>query len=196
MLNIGVLISGGGSNLQAIIDDCESKKINGNIKVVISNREDAFGLERAKKHNIRSVFEKDEDEVIKILKEENIDLVVLAGYLKIISPKFVSEFENKIMNIHPALIPSFCGDGFYVEKVHQAVIDYGAKVSGATVHFVNEKADAGPIIMQDTVKVMDDDDAKTLAKRVLEVEHTILPRCVKLFCEGKISVEGRRVRIK
>ena len=156
MLNIGVLISGGGSNLQAIIDDCESKKINGNIKVVISNREDAFGLERAKKHNIRSVFEKDEDEVIKILKEENIDLVVLAGYLKIISPKFVSEFENKIMNIHPALIPSFCGDGFYGEKVHQAVIDYGAKVSGATVHFVNEKADAGPIIMQDTVKVMDD----------------------------------------
>ena len=196
MLNIGVLISGGGSNLQAIIDDCESKKINGNIKVVISNREDAFGLERAKKHNIRSVFEKDEDEVIKILKEENIDLVVLAGYLKIISPKFVSEFENKIMNIHPALIPSFCGDGFYGEKVHQAVIDYGAKVSGATVHFVNEKADAGPIIMQDTVKVMDDDDAKTLAKRVLEVEHTILPRCVKLFCEGQISVEGRRVRIK
>ena len=196
MLNIGVLISGGGSNLQAIIDDCESKKINGNIKVVISNREDAFGLERAKKHNIRSVFEKDEDEVIKILKEENIDLVVLAGYLKIISPKFVSEFENKIMNIHPALIPSFCGDGLYGEKVHQAVIDYGAKVSGATVHFVNEKADAGPIIMQDTVKVMDDDDAKTLAKRVLEVEHTILPRCVKLFCEGKISVEGRRVRIK
>ena len=196
MLNIGVLISGGGSNLQAIIDDCESKKINGNIKVVISNREDAFGLERAKKHNIRSVFEKDEDEVIKILKEENIDLVVLVGYLKIISPKFVSEFENKIMNIHPALIPSFCGDGFYGEKVHQAVIDYGAKVSGATVHFVNEKADAGPIIMQDTVKVMDDDDAKTLAKRVLEVEHTILPRCVKLFCEGKISVEGRRVRIK
>lgn len=196
MLNIGVLISGGGSNLQAIIDDCESKKINGNIKVVISNREDAFGLERAKKHNIRSVLEKDEDEVIKILKEENIDLVVLAGYLKIISPKFVSEFENKIMNIHPALIPSFCGDGFYGEKVHQAVIDYGAKVSGATVHFVNEKADAGPIIMQDTVKVMDDDDAKTLAKRVLEVEHTILPRCVKLFCEGKISVEGRKVRIK
>ena len=196
MLNIGVLISGGGSNLQAIIDDCESKKINGNIKVVISNREDAFGLERAKKHNIRSVFEKDEDEVIKILTEENIDLVVLAGYLKIISPKFVSEFENKIMNIHPALIPSFCGDGFYGEKVHQAVIDYGAKVSGATVHFVNEKADAGPIIMQDTVKVMDDDDAKTLAKRVLEVEHTILPRCVKLFCEGKISVEGRKVRIK
>ena len=173
MLNIGVLVSGGGSNLQAIIDDCEKGKIKGNIKVVISN----------------------EDEVIKILKEENVDLVVLAGYLKIISPKFVSEFENKMMNIHPSLIPSFCGDGFYGEKVHQAVIDYGAKVSGATVHFVNEEADAGPIIMQDTVKVMDDDDAKKKKKRVLEVEHTILPRCVKLFCEGKISVEGRKVKV-
>ena len=195
MLNIGVLISGGGSNLQAIIDDCEKGEINGNIKVVISNKEDAFGLERAKKHNIRAVCEKDEDKVIKILKEENIDLVVLAGYLKIISPKFVSEFENKIMNIHPSLIPSFCGDGFYGERVHQAVIDYGAKVSGATVHFVNEEADAGPIIMQDPVKVMIDDDAKTLAKRVLEVEHTILPKCVKLFCAGKISVEGRKVRV-
>lgn len=195
MLNIGVLISGGGSNLQAIIDDCEKGEINGNIKVVISNKEDAFGLERAKKHNIRAVCEKDEDKVIKILKEENIDLVVLAGYLKIISPKFVSEFENKIMNIHPSLIPSFCGDGFYGERVHQAVIDYGSKVSGATVHFVNEEADAGPIIMQDTVKVMIDDDAKTLAKRVLEVEHTILPKCVKLFCAGKISVEGRKVRV-
>ena len=195
MLNIGVLISGGGSNLQAIIDDCEKGEINGNIKVVISNKEDAFGLERAKKHNIRAVCEKDEDKVIKILKEENIDLVVLAGYLKIISPKFVSEFENKIMNIHPSLIPSFCGDGFYGERVHQAVIDYGAKVSGATVHFANEEADAGPIIMQDTVKVMIDDDAKTLAKRVLEVEHTILPKCVKLFCAGKISVEGRKVRV-
>ena len=184
MLNIGVLVSGGGSNLQAIIDDCENGEIKGNIKVVISNKEDAFGLERARKHNIRAVFEKNEDKVIKILKEENVDLVVLAGYLKIISPKFVSEFENKMMNIHPSLIPSFCGDGFY-----------GEKVSGATVHFVNEEADAGPIIMQDTVKVMDDDDAKTLAKRVLEVEHTILPRCVKLFCEGKISVEGRKVKV-
>ena len=203
MLNIGVLVSGGGSNLQAIIDDCENGEIKGNIKVVISNKEDAFGLERARKHNIRAVFEKNEDKVIKILKEENVDLVVLAGYLKIISPKFVSEFENKMtttikhrkLNIHPSLIPSFCGDGFYGEKVHQAVIGYGAKVSGATVHFVNEEADAGPIIMQDTVKVMDNDDAKTLAKRVLEVEHTILPRCVKLFCEGKISVEGRKVKV-
>ena len=154
----------------------------------IISRCQRFDFKRVDEHDIISRLEY-------VLKEENVDLVVLAGYLKIISPKFVSEFENKMMNIHPSLIPSFCGDGFYGEKVHQAVIDYGAKVSGATVHFVNEEADAGPIIMQDTVKVMDDDDAKTLAKRVLEVEHTILPRCVKLFCEGKISVEGRKVKV-
>lgn len=195
MLNIGVLISGGGTNLQSIIDSCERHEINGQIKVVISNRNGAYGLERAKKHNIKAIYENNEEEIIKILKEEKIDLVVLAGYLKIISPKFVDEFENKIINIHPALIPSFCGEGYYGEKVHQAVIDYGAKVSGVTVHFVNDKADAGPIIMQETVKVMDDDDAKSLAKRVLEVEHKILPRCVKLYCDGKISVNNRRVSI-
>ena len=169
--------------------DLEYKnKLNENKHWTVATRKDKEAVEDF-------YLNQNEDKVIKILKEENVDLVVLAGYLKIISPKFVSEFENKIMNIHPALIPSFCGDGFYGEKVHQAVIDYGAKVSGATVHFVNEEADAGPIIMQDTVKVMDDDDAKTLAKRVLEVEHTILPRCVKLFCEGKISVEGRKVKV-
>ena len=195
MLNIGVLISGGGTNLQAVIDGTESGEIKGQVKVVISSKQGAYGLERAKNHNIKAICETDEDKIIEILKENKIDLVVLAGYLKIISPKLVNEFRNKMINIHPSLIPSFCGAGFYGEKVHQAVIDYGAKVSGATVHFVNEEADAGPIIMQDTVKVMDDDDAKTLAKRVLEVEHTILPKCVKLFCEGKISVEGRKVKV-
>ena len=195
MLNIGVLISGGGTNLQAVIDGTESGEIKGQVKVVISSKQGAYGLERAKNHNIKAICETDEDKIIEILKENKIDLVVLAGYLKIISPKLVNEFRNKMINIHPSLIPSFCGAGFYGEKVHQAVIGYGAKVSGATVHFVNEEADAGPIIMQDTVKVMDNDDAKTLAKRVLEVEHTILPRCVKLFCEGKISVEGRKVKV-
>lgn len=195
MLNIAVLVSGGGSNLQSIIDDCEKKEINGQIKVVISNKQNAYGLERAKKHGIKAIFENNEDKIIEILKEENIDLVVLAGYLKIISKNFVDQFENKIMNIHPSLIPSFCGEGYYGEKVHQAVIDYGAKVSGATVHFVNDKADAGPIIMQETVKVMDNDDAKILASRVLEIEHKILPKCVKLFCDGKITVNNRRVNI-
>lgn len=195
MLNIAVLVSGGGSNLQSIIDDCEKKEINGQIKVVISNKQNAYGLERARKHGIKAIFENNEDKIIEILKEENIDLVVLAGYLKIISKNFVDQFENKIMNIHPSLIPSFCGEGYYGEKVHQAVIDYGAKVSGATVHFVNDKADAGPIIMQETVKVMDNDDAKILASRVLEIEHKILPKCVKLFCDGKITVNNRRVNI-
>ena len=195
MLNIGVLVSGGGSNLQAIIDDCENGEIKGNIKVVISNKEDAFGLERARKHNIRAVFEKNEDKVIKILKEENVDLVVLAGYLKIISPKFVSEFENKMMNIHPSLIPAFCGEGYYGKRVHKAVIDYGAKLSGATVHFVDEGADTGPIIIQESVEVKYDDTPETLASRVLDVEHKILKKSVKLYCENKLTVNGRGVII-
>ena len=195
MLNIGVLVSGGGSNLQAIIDDCENGEIKGNIKVVISNKEDAFGLERARKHNIRAVFEKNEDKVIKILKEENVDLVVLAGYLKIISPKFVSEFENKMMNIHPSLIPSFCGDGFYGEKVHQAVIDYGAKVSGATVHFVNEEVDGGAIILQEAVPVYFDDRAEDIQKRVLVEEHKLLPKAIDLISRGKIEIIDGRVNI-
>ena len=164
MLNIGVLVSGGGTNLQAIIDETLAGNINGKVKVVISNKENAYGLERARQNNINTVFETDEDRIIEVLKEHNIDLVVLAGYLKIISPKFVNEFRNKMINIHPSLIPSFCGKGYYGQKVHQGVIDYGAKVTGATVHFVDEGADTGPIIMQETVVVKDDDDASSLQK--------------------------------
>ncbi|HBG5345487.1 TPA: phosphoribosylglycinamide formyltransferase [Clostridioides difficile] len=195
MLNIGVLISGGGTNLQAVIDGTESGEIKGQVKIVISSKQDAYGLERAKSHNIKAICETDEDKIIEILKENKIDLVVLAGYLKIISPKLVNEFRNKMINIHPSLIPSFCGAGFYGEKVHQGVIDYGAKVTGATVHFVDEGADTGPIIMQDVVKVNQDDDAKTLAKRVLEVEHRILKESISLFCENKLKLQGRRVFI-
>lgn len=195
MLNIGVLISGGGTNLQAVIDGTESGEIKGQVKVVISSKQDAYGLERAKNHNIKAICETDEDKIIEILKENKIDLVVLAGYLKIISPKLVNEFRNKMINIHPSLIPSFCGAGFYGEKVHQGVIDYGVKVTGATVHFVDEGADTGPIIMQDVVKVNQDDDAKTLAKRVLEVEHRILKESISLFCENKLKLQGRRVFI-
>ncbi|CZR95470.1 MULTISPECIES: phosphoribosylglycinamide formyltransferase [unclassified Clostridioides] len=195
MLNIGVLISGGGTNLQAVIDGTESGKIKGQVKVVISSKQDAYGLERAKNHNIKAICETNEDKIIEILKENKIDLVVLAGYLKIISPKLVNEFRNKMINIHPSLIPSFCGAGFYGERVHQGVIDYGAKVTGATVHFVDEGADTGPIIMQDVVKVNQDDDAKTLAKRVLEVEHRILIESLSLFCENKLKLQGRRVFI-
>ena len=195
MLNIGVLISGGGTNLQAVIDGTESGEIKGQVKVVISSKQGAYGLERAKNHNIKAICETDEDKIIEILKENKIDLVVLAGYLKIISPKLVNEFRNKMINIHPSLIPSFCGAGFSGEKVHQGVIDYGAKVTGATVHFVDEGADTGPIIMQDVVKVNQDDDAKTLAKRVLEVEHRILKESISLFCENKLKLQGRRVFI-
>ena len=195
MLNIGVLISGGGTNLQAIIDETKSGGINGTVKLVISNKENAYGLERARLSKIKAVYETDEDKIIELLKENNIDLIVLAGYLKIITPKFVDEFRNKITNIHPSLIPSFCGKGYYGEKVHQGVIDYGAKVTGATVHFVDEGADTGAIIMQETVNVEQDDDAKSLAKRVLEVEHRILKESIRLFCENKLSIQGRRVFI-
>ena len=195
MLNIGVLISGGGTNLQAIIDETKSGGINGTVKLVISNKEDAYGLERARLSKIKAVYETDEDKIIELLKENNIDLIVLAGYLKIITPKVVDEFRNKIINIHPSLIPSFCGKGYYGEKVHQGVIDYGAKVTGATVHFVDEGADTGAIIMQEAVNVEQDDDAKSLAKRVLEVEHRILKESIRLFCENKLSIQGRRVFI-
>ena len=195
MLNIGILISGGGTNLQAIIDETKSGGINGTVKLVISNKENAYGLERARLSKIKAVYETDEDKIIELLKENNIDLIVLAGYLKIITPKFVDEFRNKIINIHPSLIPSFCGKGYYGEKVHQGVIDYGAKVTGATVHFVDEGADTGAIIMQETVNVEQDDDAKSLAKRVLEVEHRILKESIRLFCENKLSIQGRRVFI-
>ena len=195
MLNIGVLISGGGTNLQAIIDETKSGGINGTVKLVISNKENAYGLERARLSGIKAVYETNEDKIIELLKENNIDLIVLAGYLKIITPKFVDEFRNKIINIHPSLIPSFCGKGYYGEKVHQGVIDYGAKVTGATVHFVDEGADTGAIIMQEAVNVEQDDDAKSLAKRVLEVEHRILKESIRLFCENKLSIQGRRVFI-
>lgn len=195
MVNIGVLISGGGTNLQAVIDGCENKTINGKVKVVISNKSEAYGLERAKKHNIKAICEKDEDKIIEILKENEIELVILAGYLKIVSPKLINEYRNRIINIHPSLIPAFCGKGYYGEKVHQGVIDYGVKVTGATVHFVDEGADTGPIIMQKTVKVKQDDDAKKLAARVLEVEHEILTKSISMFCEKKLNVQGRRVYI-
>ncbi|GAA0701336.1 phosphoribosylglycinamide formyltransferase [Paraclostridium ghonii] len=195
MLKIAVLISGGGSNLQSIIDGCESGYINGIVKLVISNKGSAYGLERAKKHNIKTYVENEENKVISLLKEEDIDLIVLAGYLKIISPNFVEAFRNKIINIHPSLIPAFCGEGYYGKKVHESVIDYGAKLSGATVHFVDEGADTGPIIMQKSVEVKVDDTPNSLAERVLSVEHEILKESVKLYCDNKLIVNGRGVII-
>lgn len=195
MKNIAVLVSGGGTNLQSIIDAVESGRINGQIKLVISNKEGAYGLERAKNHNIRAVFEKDEQSIIDIMKESQIDLVVLAGFLKILSPNFTKAFENRIINIHPSLIPSFCGKGYYGLRVHEAAVEYGVKVSGATVHFVDENADTGPIIRQETVEVLPEDSPQDLQQRVLKIEHRILSQVVADYCDEKIRVVGRKVFI-
>ena len=202
-VKIGVLISGGGTNLQALIDAINGGSINGNIAVVISDKDNAHGIERAKKHGIDGIVisrkdykNKGEffDTLINTLKEYEVDLIVLAGFLTILSKNFVEVFNEKIINIHPALIPSFCGEGYYGEKVHTAALDYGIKVSGATVHFVDEKADTGPIILQEAVPVMEDDTPETLALRVLQVEHKILPEAVRLYCDGKLIIEGRKVK--
>ncbi len=195
MLNIAVLISGSGSNLQSIIDKVEEGYINANIKVVISNKKDAYGLERAKKYNIKSFYETDEEKIINILKEEKVDFIVLAGFLKILSKKFISAYENKIINIHPSLIPSFCGKGYYGQTVHASVLEYGVKFTGATVHFVNENADTGPIIFQDIVKIEENDTVETLSKKVLEKEHMLLPKAIKFYTEGKLVISGRKVFI-
>lgn len=196
MKKIGVLVSGGGTNLQSLIDAVEQGEINGEIAVVISNRKDAFGLERAKKHNIEAIYSNNEEEIINALREREIDLVVLAGFLKILSSRFTNSFENKIINIHPSLIPSFCGVGYYGLRVHEAAIKYGVKVSGATVHFVDENADTGPIIIQKTVEVLPTDTAEDLQKRVLKVEHEIIKESVKKICDDKIKVVGRLVFVQ
>lgn len=204
-LKIGVLISGLGTNLQSLIENVEKGMINGQISVVISNRENAYGLKRARQHGIDAVFidkeryenfEQFNDAITDCLKAHGVDLVVLAGYMKILPPKFINTYRNRIINIHPSLIPSFCGNGYYGLKVHEAAVSYGVKVSGATVHFVNEEADAGPIILQESVKVDYDDSAKTLQQKVLQIEHRILPLAVKYFCEGRLQVEGNKVKIK
>lgn len=204
-LRLGVLVSGGGTNLQSIIDNIESGYINAEIKVVISSREGVYSLERAKNHNIPAVVVKRkdfvnttefEDELINILNKFNVDLVVLAGFLKVLSPHFVKAFRNRIVNIHPSLIPAFCGDGFYGMKVHEAALNYGVKITGATVHFVDEGTDTGPIILQRAVPVEDDDTPETLAARVLKVEHKIYPDALKLYAESRLEIRGRRVIVK
>ncbi len=205
MKKLGVLISGGGSNLQALIDKIESGYISASIEIVISNRANAYGLERAKNHGIpTAVISKkdytDEYEFNKAILDElekyKVDLVVLAGYLSILSPEVVDRYKNRIINIHPSLIPAFCGKGYYGKKVHQAVLDYGVKVTGATVHFVDYGTDTGPIILQKPVLVQPDDDVESLAKRVLEVEHELLPKAVKLWVEDRLQVQGRKVMIE
>ncbi|NLY44787.1 MAG: phosphoribosylglycinamide formyltransferase [Tissierella sp.] len=204
MLKIGVLISGGGTNLQAIIDNIDHGYINGKIELIISNREDAYGLVRGQKAGIETLYVNPKDfknnqeydlKLIKELKDREIDLIVLAGYLKILSADFIMEFKNRIINIHPSLIPSFCGDGYYGEKVHKGVLDYGCKITGATVHIVDEGTDTGPIILQRSVEVAENETVQSLQQKVLEIEHKILVEAIKLFSDNRISVEGRRVKI-
>ena len=207
MLNIGVLVSGGGTNLQAIIDKIENGYIkNCSIVTVVSSRQGVYALERAKKHDIpavciarkdySSVYEYGEA-LIRHFESFNVDLVVMAGFLSILEENFVKRYQNRIINIHPALIPSFCGKGYYGIIPHQKALEYGVKVTGATVHFVDVEADAGPIILQKAVYIKDDDTPETLQKRVMEeAEWKILPKAIKLFSEGRLEVEGRKVRIK
>lgn len=195
MLNIAVCVSGGGTDLQSIIDACEAGKINGQIRLVISNRKKAYGLERARLHGIQAEWIKDEDEILKRFEEEKIDVVVLAGYLAIVGDKLIEQYKNRIINIHPSLIPSFCGPGFYGMHVHEAVFKRGVKVSGATVHFVTGEVDGGPIILQRAVDISDLETPEDIQARVLEIEHEILPEAVALYCEGRASVENERVKI-
>ena len=195
MLKIAVFVSGGGTNLQSLIDATQNGSINGEIVLVVSNRKNAYGLERARNASIKAETIKDQEVLIQRLQEENVELIVLAGYLAIIPEKLVQLYPNRILNIHPSLIPAFCGPGFYGIHVHEAVLKRGAKVSGATVHFVNEEVDGGPIVIQEAVDIADLETAEDIQQRVLKIEHRILPKAVQLFCNGKIMVEKGRAKI-
>ncbi len=196
MLRIAVLVSGGGTNLQALID-AGSGTLGGEISLVVSNRRDAFALERARAAGIDTAVlpgkgvgdEEYSSRLSALLKPHSPDLIVLAGFLRVLSEDFCREYENRIINVHPSLIPSFCGEGMYGLRVHEAALARGVKVTGATVHFVSGETDGGPIILQKAVKVLPTDTPEELQKRVMrEAEHILLPRAVSLFCRGKISV--------
>jgi len=199
LLKIAVLISGSGSNLQAIIDNIESGYLNCSIEAVISDKQNIYGIERAKAKNIKTyVVDKKQygaklsDEILKII-DGKADLIVLAGFLSILQGKLLTIFKNRIINIHPALIPCFCGPGMYGIKVHESALEYGVKVSGCTVHFVDAGTDSGPIIIQKVVEVYGEDTAIDLQKRVLKQEHIALPEAIKYISEGKIKIVGRKV---
>lgn len=198
MIKIGALVSGGGTNLQAIMDAIVRDNIDAKVVSVVSNKEGAYALERAKKNDIEAVViskkqfnsaEDYEQALVDHFKSRDVDLIVLAGFMVILGERFVNAFENKIINIHPALIPSFCGEGFYGLHVHEAVLKAGVKVTGATVHFVTADCDAGPIILQKAVAVEDDDTPEVLQKRVMEqAEWIIYPQAVKLIAENKLEI--------
>ena len=201
MFKIAVLVSGGGTDLQSIIDAIESGYMDVSIEAVISDKEGIYGLERAKSHGIKTyTFDRKEfrhnisEEILKVTYGK-VDLIVLAGWLSILKGELIEKFRGRIINIHPSLIPSFCGDGMYGLKVHERAVEYGVKISGCTVHFVDDGTDTGPIIMQKAVPVFHYDTAETLQKRVLEQEHIILPESIKLIAEGKVKIKDRKVII-
>lgn len=199
-IRVGVLISGSGTNLQAIVDRSAKGELDAQVVCVISNRADAFGLERARKHGIAAlhlnhkVFPNRSDydgELVRILREFNVDLVVLAGFMRIVTPTLLAAFPNRVMNIHPALLPAFPG----LDAQKQA-LDYGVKVSGCTVHFVDCGTDTGPIILQTAVPILEDDTEATLTERIHHEEHKLYPAAIQLFAEGRLTVAGRRVIIR
>ena len=202
---IAVFVSGGGTNLEALLKAQEAGAIpHGEIVLVCASNETAYALTRAANHGVpgvavpkKNLSQADFEAALnEQLREHRIDLIVLAGFLSILSEEFVKQWPDRIINIHPSLIPSFCGMGYYGLKVHAAAIEYGVKLSGATVHFVEADVDGGAIIMQRAVPVISDDTPETLQARILKEEHTMLPLCVKLFCEGKIVKCGRQVRVE
>jgi phosphoribosylglycinamide formyltransferase-1 len=202
LFKIAVLVSGGGTNLQSIIDAVENGDLDCKIEMVISSKEGAFGIERAKKHGIlthvisRKEFGANQSDKILELVDGKVDLIVLAGYLSILEGKILDKFSNKIINIHPSLIPSFCGASMYGLKVHEAAIKKGVRYSGCTVHFVNNEVDGGAIILQEAVPVYFEDDAETLQKRILVKEHLLLPKAIKLISQNKVNIIENRVKIE
>jgi len=200
MINIGVLVSGRGTNLQAIIEAIEEGKIEGKIKIVISDNLDAYALKRAEQHNIETQyinhkeFKNREDYnkmIVETLENKEVELVVLAGYMRILSSYFIKTYQNKIINVHPALLPSFPG-----LRAQKQAVEYGVKISGCTVHFVDEGMDSGPIILQSAVEVSEDDTEESLAERILKEEHQIYAQAIQLFSQGRLIIKGRKVFIK
>lgn len=199
-LKLGVLVSGRGSNFQAIIDGTLQGKIDAVVKVVLSDTATAYALERARRHDINTAFvdpkqypsrQAFDKAVVQILKKYDVDLVCLAGFMRLLTPAFINEYRNRIMNIHPALLPSF--PGLHAQR---KALDHGVKFSGCTVHFVDEGIDTGPIIIQAVVPILDDDTEDTLSERILRYEHQIYPKAIQLFAEGRLEVRGRRVFCK
>lgn len=204
-LKLAILASGRGSNFEAILSNIKQGKLKATIQVVISNKASAGALEIARRNQLPAIHlsskdfpdqEQFDQRLLGILRQYDVNFMVLAGYLKMLSPFIVREFKHRILNIHPALLPSFGGKGMYGHHVHQAVLDYGCKVTGVTVHLVDEAYDTGPPVLQRCVPVEEDDTADSLAERVLKVEHQIYTEALQLFAEDRIEIEGRRVRIR